>query len=173
MNSIGIIGTEQIILGIYLLAHGLIHGIFLFYFKDNKTNVFTGWSGKSWLLSKLLSDGLVKSIGYMIWVSIIILFSISGLAILDLLKIGHLLVPILGFVCCLAIIGYILFFKDLFPTPYHWILGTIIDLSILVFIIFFKTDIQILLIVLIAIWLYGIFFHIKIVSHFTTNILAS
>ena len=59
MNSLGITGTEQIFLGVYLIAHGLIHVVFLFYFKDKKTNVITGWSRKSWLLDKMVSRGVI------------------------------------------------------------------------------------------------------------------
>ena len=173
MNTLSITGTEQIFLGVYLIAHGLIHVVFLFYFKDKKTNIFTGWSGKSWLLSKFLSDKLIKPLGYLIWVSISALFVISGLAIMDVPDIGNLLVPILVFVCCLAIIAFGVFFNDLYPTPYHWILGAIIDVIILVFIVFFSSNVQLLLVVLIAIWLYGMFFHMKILSSFTSISVAN
>ena len=83
LNTFGITETEQILLSVYLIAHGLIHIVFLFYFNDKKTNIFTGWSGKSWLLGKFLSDNLIKPLGYIMWVSISVLFVISGLAILD------------------------------------------------------------------------------------------
>ena len=169
MNTFGITGTEQILLGVYLIAHGLIHIVFLFYFNDKKTNVFTGWSGKSWLLSKFLSGSLIKPIGYIIWASISVLFVISGLAILDIPDIGNFLVTLLVFVCCLAIVAFLVFFNDLYPTPYHWILGAIIDVIILAFILFFSNNVQLLLIVLIAIWLYGMFVHTKIVSLFITK----
>ena len=168
MNTFGITGTEQILLSVYLIAHGLIHIVFLFYFNDKKTNIFTGWSGKSWLLGKFLSDNLIKPLGYIMWVSISVLFVISGLAILDVPDIGNLLVPLLVFVCCLAIAAFVVFFNDLYPTPYHWILGAIIDFVILAFIVFFSNNAQLLLIALIAIWLYGMFIHTKIVSQFTT-----
>ena len=169
MNSLGITGTEQIFLGVYLIAHGLIHVVFLFYFKDKKTNVFTGWSRKSWLLGNVLSENPIKIIGYILWISISGIFTISGLAVLDIVKIGNYLESLLIFVCILGIVAYLLFFNDLYPTPYHWILGLVIDLYILAFLVLFSSNVQILLIVLVAIWLYGMFFHIKIISSFTSK----
>lgn len=169
MNSLGITGTEQIFLGVYLIAHGLIHIIFLFYFKDNKTNVLTGWSGKSWLLNNLLSDGLIKLIGRILWISVAILFTVSGLAVIDLIKIGDSLTPLLILTCIVGIIPFVIFFKDLYPTPYHWILGLLIDVIILAFILLFSNQVQFLLILLIAIWLYGMFIHTKIISQFTSE----
>ena len=169
MNSLGINGYEQIFLGLYLIAHGLIHIIFLFYFKDQNTNIFTGWSGKSWLLGKILSDKLIKIIGSIIWLSIAGLFVISGFAIADLPNIGDLLVPIIVLSCILPIIAFILFFKDLYPTPYHWILGVVIDLCVLVFILLFSSNIQLLVVLLIVIWLWGMLFHTKFINLLNTK----
>ena len=140
MNSLGITGLEQVFLGIYLIAHGWIHVIFLFYFNDKKTNIFTGWSGKSWLLGKILPDKIIKIVGSLIWLSIAILFVISGLGILDVPNIGDYLVPVIALSCVIGIIGFVLFFKDLFPTPYHWILGILIDLCVFVFIVFLSSN---------------------------------
>ncbi len=173
MNSLGITGTEQIFLGIYLIAHGLIHTIFLFYFKDKKTNVFTGWSGRSWVLNNLFSDSLVKVIGRILWLTVAIFFTISGLAVFDVIKIGDSLSPLLVITCVIGIIPFIIFFKDLYPTPYHWFLGVLIDIIILTFIVFFSTNVQLLLGLLVVVWLYGMFFHSKLISNFSSIQLSS
>ena len=56
MNIIEVTGLEQIFLGLYLVAHGGIHLIFLIYSLDDKTGVYTGWSGRSWLLDKVIDQ---------------------------------------------------------------------------------------------------------------------
>ena len=164
MNSFGITGYEQILIGLYLIAHGLIHLIFLIYVKDEKTNNYTGWSRSSWLLDKILSRQFTKITGFITWIVIAILFVISGLGILDILPLNELLSPILIIVSILAIGGYIVFFNGLSPTPYHWILGIVIDLLILCFIGFFSDNALLFLLLLLIVWLYGMVFHTRVLS---------
>ena len=173
MNSFGITGWEQIILGIYLIAHGGIHLIFLFYFEDNKTKIHTGWSKQSWLLDKLLSAQLTKYVGYATWTIIAFFFIISGLVILDLLSLNELLPPLLITISLIAIIGFLVFYNGLSPSPYHWILGVVIDACILFFILFFTTSSLLLVTVLLLVWLWGMIFHTKVINYFLKSSLVS
>lgn len=172
MNTLGITGYEQIFLGLYLIAHGLIHGVFLFYFKDSKTNIFTGWSGKS-LYSTFLSDNLNKITGRVVWFLVALLFTVSGLGTLDIIDFGEMLIPFIAITSLVGIVAYVLYFTGLEPTPYHWILGLLVDLVIISFIMFFSSNIEMLLVLLIVIWLYGMFVHIKLVNLFTKNVSIS
>jgi hypothetical protein len=151
------------------MAHGGIHLIFLFNFYDEKTKEYTGWSGQSWLLEKLIPQNLTSIIGKIIWILIAILFVLSGLGVLDLLAIDEFLSPLIIITSTIAILAFIFFYNGLSPTPYHWILGVVIDLALITSLIIFPNDIFILLPVLIAIWLWGMFFHMKVIPKKTTE----
>ena len=169
MNSFGITGWEQIILGLYLIAHGGFHLIFLFYFEDNKTKVHTGWSKQSWLLNKLFSTQITKYLGYATWIIIALFFAISGLGILDVIQLNDFLSPLLMTISLIAIIGYIAFYDGLSPTPYHWILGVVIDALILTFTLFFTTYSLLLVSLLLLVWVYGMIFHTKVLNYFLNS----
>jgi hypothetical protein len=168
MNTFGITGIEQMLLGLYLIGHGFIHWIFLIYVKDSKTNTFTGWSRKSWLLDKFLPEKIIKIIGFLTWLTIAVLFIISGLGILDILSLNDLLTPLLITVSILAILAYFIFIDGLVPTPYHWILGIVIDFIALL-IVFFSASIQVFLILLVVVWIYGMVFHTRVISFLQTE----
>lgn len=163
MNIGDIKGLEQLFLGMFLIAHGLIHLIFLIYKYDEESKVYTGWSGRSWLLDKVIPVKFTTYIGKIAWVLIMILFVLSGLSVLDLLVLNDYLAPLIIISSILAALSYIIFFDGLFPTPYHWILGLIIDMVLIVFVIFSPHDISLLLPILILIWLWGMFIHTKII----------
>lgn len=163
MNILEITGIEQLFLGLFLIAHGFIHLIFLIYSYDEKSNVYTGWSGRSWLLDKIIPPKLTVYIGKITWVLIMILFVLSGLAVLDLLAIDDYLAPLIVTSSAIATLAFIIFYNGLFPTPYHWILGVVIDLVFIAFLIVFPNGISLLLPILILIWLWGMFFHTKII----------
>lgn len=162
MNILEITGIEQLFLGLFLIAHGLIHLIFLIYKYDEKSNVYTGWSGRSWLLDKVIPLKLTTYIGKITWVLIMILFVLSGLSVLDLLGINDYLTPLIIISSAIATLAFIIFYDGLSPTPYHWILGVVINLVLIAFVIVFPNDISLLLPILIVIWLWGMFFHTKI-----------
>jgi hypothetical protein len=167
MNITEITGIEQLFLGLFLIAHGLIHLIFLIYNYDEKENVYTGWSGRSWLLDKVIPLKLTTYIGKITWVLIMILFVLSGLSVLDLLAINDYLTPLIIISSAIATLAFIIFYDGLSPTPYHWILGVAIDLVLIAFVIVFPNDISLLLPILIIIWLYGMVFHTKIIPKST------
>ena len=157
MTDIGIL-----LLGLYIIAHGGIHLIFLGNFKDSKKNELTGWSRKSWLLDKIFNTQVVKVIGIITWILIAVLFAVSGLIILNVIQLQELLSSLLIFVSLLAIGAYILFFDGLEPTPYHWILGVVINFLILVFYAFLTAETGLLLALLLIVWAYGMFIHSKV-----------
>lgn len=164
MNSLGVTEWIQIVLGLYLIGHGCIHLIFLFYFKDEKTGTHTGWSGQSWLFNKFLTIQSTKYLGFMIWITIAFLFTLSGLGVLDLIVLNEYLVALMVSVSVLAIIGYVIFFDGLSPTPYHWILGVVIDLIIIIFVIFASTEMVFMLALLLLVWIYGMLFHSQVLK---------
>ncbi|MHA2176496.1 MAG: hypothetical protein ACXABI_16855 [Candidatus Hodarchaeales archaeon] len=165
MNILEVTGLEETFLGLFLIAHGLIHLIFLFYFHDEETNGYTGWSGQSWLLDKAIDRKIVAFIGKVTWILIMLLFVVSGLVVLDLLAINDYLTPLIIISSVLATLAYIAFYDGLSPTPLHWILGVVINLVLIVFLIIFPNDIMLLLPILILIWLYGMLFHTKIIPN--------
>ena len=169
MNILEITGIEQLFLGLFLIAHGLIHLVFLIYSYDEKSNVYTGWSGRSWLLDKVIPLKLTTYIGKITWVLIMILFVLSGLAVLDLLAINDYLTPLIVISSAIATLAFIIFYNGLSPTPYHWILGVVINLVLIVFVIVFPNDVLLLLPILILIWLWGMFFHTKIIPKTTAD----
>lgn len=161
---------ENIILGLYIIAHGGIHLIFLGYFKDEKTNVFTGWSRTSWLLNRFLGPKIVKIIGFFTWIIIAILFAFSGLIILDILPLNNYLNIIIISASIIGILSYIVFFDGLKPTPYHWILGVLINAFIIIFYSFFIAELFTLLVLLLVIWAYGMLFHTKVMKSLNIQI---
>jgi hypothetical protein len=167
MNSLGITGLEQIFFGLFLIVHGSIYLMFLFHFLDKEKNEYLGWSGKSWILSKVINEKLTNYIGKALWLLIIILFVLSGLSILDLLIVNEFLSPLIILSSVIGILAFIIFFDGLLPTPYHWMLGVVINLALIAFVFFFPEDILLLLAILITIFLYGMVFHTRIISQMT------
>ncbi|UCE13017.1 MAG: hypothetical protein JSV04_12600 [Candidatus Heimdallarchaeota archaeon] len=171
MNALEITGLEELFLGLYLMAHGSIHVMFLFYHYDEKDNVYLGWSRRSWLLDKVIPQ-ITPYIGKIIWISIVILFGVSGLLLilsgLDLLDIdGYLLSVLIIISSAIATLAFIVFYDGLSPTPFHWILGVVINLVLIAFISFFPTNGTLVLVVLILIFVYGMLFHSRIISKIT------
>ncbi|MFX1249282.1 MAG: hypothetical protein ACFFBQ_17965 [Promethearchaeota archaeon] len=164
MNGLEITGFEQLFFGLFLIIHGLIHLIFLLYNYDEKSKVYVGWSGRSWLLDKVIPPNITTYIGKVTWILIMILFVGSGLAVLDLLVISDYLAPLIIISSAIATLAFIIFYNGLSPTPFHWILGVVINLALITYIIFFLDNILLLLVILILITLYGILVHSKIVS---------
>ena len=165
MNILELTGLEEIFLGLYLIAHGGIHFIFLFNFHDEEKNVYTGWSGRSWLLEKVVSLKLTSYIGKITWVLIALLFIVSGIGVLDFLALNEYLTLLLIFSAVLATLAFLFFYNGLSPTPYHWILGVVINLDLLFFLIVFPNDIGFLLPTLIAVFLWGVLFHNKVIPN--------
>ena len=71
------------IFGIFLILHGLVH----IWYVVLSFNIVTyqpdiGWTGKSWLLSPLLSEHALKSITGVLFIIATLLFIISGIGIL-------------------------------------------------------------------------------------------
>ncbi len=168
MNLLELAGLEEIFLGLYLMAHGGIHLIFIFNFFDEEKNVYTGWSGRSWLLEKVLSRKLTSYVGKITWVVVAILFVVSGLGVLDLLAIDEYLVLLILFSSTFATLSFIAFYNGLSPTPYHWILGVVIDLVLIFFLIVFPNEIGFLLPILAVIFLWAVLFHNKVIPQSTT-----
>ncbi len=169
MSLSDVTGLEQLFLSGYVIAHGLIHLIFLFNFHDEEKDVYTGWSGRSWLLDKVIPQKITSYIGKIMWILIALLFVVSGLTILDLLTIDEYLPPLVIIASAIAILAFIFFYDGLSPTPLHWILGVVIDLVLIAFVVIFPNEILILLALLILIWLYGMFVHTKIIPDATSR----
>ena len=157
---------ETILLGVYIIAHGGIHLIFLGNFKDEKTNIFTGWSKKSWLLDKFMNVQEVKITGFITWITIAILFGLSGLIILDIVHLSTYLSAIIILASIIGILAYVIFYNGFQPTPYHWILGVVINGLIILFYGLFIESLSILLVLLLIVWAYGMTFHTKLLKAF-------
>jgi hypothetical protein len=172
MNTLEITGLEQLLLGLYLVAHGSIYIIFLFYHYDDKDNVYLGWSRKSWLLDKVIPQKFTIYIGKITWTLIVLLFVVSGLLLLlsglDLFVIPEYVSPLIIISSTIAILAFILFYDGLSPTPLHWILGVLINLVLIAFIIFFPNNGTLVLVILILIFVYGMLFHTKILDQITS-----
>lgn len=173
MNALEITGLEQLILGLYLMAHGSIHVMFLFYHYDKNNDVYLGWSRRSWLLDKIVRQKFTPYIGKITWILIVILFVVSGLSLLlsglDLLIINKYVLSLMIIISsAIATLAFIVFYDGLSPTPFHWILGVVINLVLIVFISFFPKNGSFLLVVLILIFVYGMLFHSRIISQITS-----
>lgn len=173
IDFLGITEIEKIIFSVYLIAHGLIHWVFLLYKYDEKDGGHVGWSRQSWLLDKVINKNLVRNIGLLTWVLIAVLFVLSGLSVLDVPVINEFFNPLIIISSVIATLAFIIFFDGLSPSPYHWILGVVINLTLITFVIFFSEDIQLVLAILIIIFLYGMLFHTKIISQVTSKTSSS
>ena len=163
MNIIELTGLEETFLGLYLIAHGGIHLLFLFNFYDEKSKKYTGWSGKSWLLEKVLPLQVVSNIGKITWLVITILFVVSGLGVLDFFILEEFLSLLIILASALGALAFFLFFNGLGPTPYHWILGVVIDLALIIFLVIFPNDILLLLPLLGTIFIWAVLFHNRVI----------
>jgi len=168
MNASEIKGLEQLFFGLFLIIHGLIHLIFLIYSHDKKSNEYVGWSGRSWLLDKVIPPNLTTYIGKATWILIVILFVVSGLSVLDLLVMNDYLAPLIIISSAIATLAFIIFYDGLSPTPFHWILGVVINSALIAYIIFFPNNVLLVLAILLLITLYGILLHSKILAKITT-----
>ncbi|MFW9930663.1 MAG: hypothetical protein ACFFD1_14840 [Candidatus Thorarchaeota archaeon] len=173
MNSLGISGFEQIFLGLFLIAHGSIYIIFLFLFYDEKSKAYLGWTGKSWVLSKIIDEKLTKYAGKILWIITIIFFVLSGLSILNVPVIEEYSTPLIVIASIIAILAFIIFFDGLSPTPYHWILGSVINIALLAFVLFFNDNIILIIGILVLITLWGLLFHTKLIKLIIGNSLKS
>ncbi|MFW9778192.1 MAG: hypothetical protein ACFFE8_04995 [Candidatus Heimdallarchaeota archaeon] len=169
MNAFGMTELEQLFFGVYLMAHGSIYSIFLIYRFDKDSDAYLGWNGRSWLLDNIIPENIVNFIGKATWILIVLLFIVSGLAILDLLILDEFLGPLIIISATIATFAYIIFYDGLSPTPFHWILGVVINLAVIAFVIFFPSNVILLLAILILVTLYGMLFHVKIVSRVITS----
>ena len=163
MNILELSGLEEVFLGIYLMAHGGIHLIFLFDFYDEEKKIHTGWIGRSWLLEKVLPLKMSTYIGKILWIMITGFFVSSGLVVLDILPLDDVLVPLILIGSTLAIITFIISYNGLMPTPYHWILGVIIDLSLITFLVFLPNEIIFLLLILVLVFIWAVLFHNRVI----------
>ena len=172
MTVLELTGLEQLFLGLYLIAHGSIHVIFLFYHYDEKDNVYLGWSRRSWLLDKVIPQKIISYIGKFTWILIVILFGVSGLLLLlsglDQLVLNEYSSLLIIISSTIATLAFIVFYDGLSPTPFHWILGVVIDLVLIAFVIFLPSSGTLLLVILVGIFVYGMLFHSRIVSQITT-----
>lgn len=122
----------DIIIGVVIGAHGLVHLMFEFYIQDTENNKNVGWSGESQLLSKFIDESLVKIVGRIFWGLVIIGFVVAGL--------GYLEVPILIdwwkqmiiFSSVLSLVSFVLFWNGLGPSPSYYVVGIILDVVFLI-----------------------------------------
>jgi len=98
-----------------------------------------------------------------------ILFVGSGLGVLDLVPINEYLPPLIILSSTLATIAFIIFYNGLAPTPFHWILGVIIDVTLIVYVIVFPQNGLLVVILLLLITGYGMLFHSKIFAKLTPS----
>ena len=173
MAVLQITELEQLLLGLYIMAHGSIHIMFMFYHYDEKDNVYLGWSRRSWLLDKVVSQNVTTYIGKITWILIVFLFAVSGLLLvltsLGLLVINEYFSLLIIISSVIATLAFIVFYDGLAPTPFHWILGVVINLVLVAFVIFFPNNGILALVILILIFLYGMLFHSRIISQITST----
>ncbi|MFX1285353.1 MAG: hypothetical protein ACFFB5_17020 [Promethearchaeota archaeon] len=173
MTVLEITDLEKLLLGLYIMAHGAIHIMFMFYHYDEKDNVHLGWSRKSWLLDKVLPQKITNYIGKITWILIVILFGVSGLILLlsglNFIGINENLSLLVIISSVIATLAFIVFYDGLSPTPFHWILGVVINLVLITFVIFFPNNGSLALAILILIFLWGMLFHSRVVSQISTS----
>ena len=172
MTVLEITELEQLLLGLYLMAHGSIHIIFMFYHYDEKDNVHLGWSRKSWVLDKIIPQKYTNYIGKVTWILIVILFGVSGLILLlsglNFIVINENLSLLIIISSVIATLAFIVFYDGLSPTPFHWILGVVINLVLIAFVTFFPNNGVLALAILILIFLWGMLFHSKVISQISS-----
>lgn len=156
MESLNLTGNVQNFLGIYLILHGLIHSLFLSYSKNDYGDSYTGWSGKSWILDSFLDADIVNLIGKTIWIIIIILFVLSGLAILKVPVLKDYAELLIIIASVLALIALAVFFNGLHPTPYNFLIGIAIDIILLLFVLFYPNEQNIVVLSLGLLFILGV-----------------
>ncbi len=133
----------QTIIGILLLLHGLISAMFIFYVKvPDKEDEYFGWSRKSWLLDKILSENVVKIIGFVLWSLVIAGFVVSGIVLFTETEFWRLLTITMSFV---SLLPYILFWKDLYPKPRYFIVGPLVAIGVIIALLIFNWPTDILI----------------------------
>lgn len=113
----------NILFGILLIIHGLIFVMFLLYVKVPEKEEYFGWSRKSWVLDKFLNNKTVYVIGLVLWASIILSFTISGILILSKVTFWRTMDIIASFI---SLFAFILFWNELKPKKHYFVLGPII-----------------------------------------------
>lgn len=167
MNVLEMTDFEQLLLGLFLIAHGLVHLIFLIHSYDEKKGVYLGWTGRSWLLDKILPTKLTTYIGKASWIFIMILFVMSGLSILNLIVSNDFSALLIIISSIIATLAFIIYYNGLSPTPFQWILGVVINLSLIAYVFFFPNNALLVLVIFGIIIVYGIVFHSRVLSKIT------
>ena len=119
---------KQKIIALLLIVHGLISSIFLFYI-ENPPEPAVGWDGTSWLLTGVVDQSVVWIMGYLLWGMTVLLFVVSGIAVLSRKKQWRMIDILASLV---SLTSYILFWYGLAPEPTYWIIGPIISVVTLV-----------------------------------------
>lgn len=119
----------NILIGILLIIHGLITGMFLFYVQTPDKEDYFGWSRKSWALNRFLGDKVAKISGLAIWSSIIAVFVLSGILILAKQEAWRTLAIVASFI---SLFAYLLFWTELKPKPINFIAGPGVALGIII-----------------------------------------
>jgi hypothetical protein len=118
-----------VLIGILLILHGMISSMFLFYVKTPDKEDNFGWSRKSWVLNKFLSEKSVKIVGLAVWVTVIAVFIISGILILARLESWRTLAIIAAFI---SLFAYLIFWTELKPKPINFIAGPSVAIGIII-----------------------------------------
>jgi hypothetical protein len=162
MNLLGVDIANTVILGTYVIIHGLIYIAFLFHYRDKKSNAFVGWSGKSWVLDRYFNQQQTRIIGKSLWIIVVLFFMITGLSIMDIITLDPISLVISSSI--LGFLAYFLCYNGIEPTPFHWILGPVINLILISYALFFWEHYNLLLLLLGIFTIYGMLFHTKLIS---------
>lgn len=161
MEILGLNIENTAILGIYIIIHGAIYIAFLFHYSDEKSGAYVGWSGKSWLLNRYFEQIQSRNIGRALWSIVILLFLCSGLSVVDILRLDSSTILLTSSV--FGILVYFSCYDGIEPTPLHWILGPVINLILILYVLFFEMNYELLFISLGVVTLYGMFFHTRLI----------
>ncbi|MHA2255839.1 MAG: hypothetical protein ACXAAM_07195 [Candidatus Heimdallarchaeaceae archaeon] len=97
--------------------------MFLIYVKLPEEEGYFGWSRKSWLLDRFLSEKIVKIVGIVLWALVMVGFVVSGIVILSKNESWRIIDILASFI---SLFAFALFWNELKPKKKYFILGPII-----------------------------------------------
>ncbi len=121
----------QIGIGLFIVAHGLVHIMFEFNIQDPNNEKNVGWSGESWVLFNFLNENTVKLVGKILWGLVIVGFVVAGLGYLELPVFIDWWETTLILSSILSLVSFVLFWNGLGPSPLYYIVGIILDVAFL------------------------------------------
>lgn len=97
----------RILLGIFIILHGMVHVWYVILsYQLIEYQPDMGWTGRSWLLSGVRSEELVRNIAGILFIASAIFFVISGISVLANMRAQRMLLMISSLVSTLVLVMF-------------------------------------------------------------------